>query len=257
MIAAEDILFIMPKDGELQFPAMSALQNYVNDYKTKMQANTVTPTVPQYRLRYWAEMSAADWEFFQGLGIELTQDREEIAFPDAVIDLSDARLLTFYNSEKHAGQACAAIAGVECPPYPKVRQVEPRLWSGRINCVDPGTFEALSRGQLAATCLQLWCDRDFTDPSYFDYGDVFVGFQSRLTYALAAMNVPVIEILPRHRSVNWMSKWKNPLYRLVEEDKLDRLPGTLRNIEAILKYVVEQQAQCPSSPVPADAAAAT
>ena len=52
MVASEDILFIMPKDRELQFPAMAALQSYVNDYKVKMQANTVTAEMPEYRFRY-------------------------------------------------------------------------------------------------------------------------------------------------------------------------------------------------------------
>jgi hypothetical protein len=230
MTATEDILFVMPKDRELQFPAMASAQMYINNYKIKMEANCVTPTMPTYKFRYWADMADEHWDFFKRIGIELNQDREQIGFPDAVIELTDEKLLSFYNSEKHCSQVCAAIAGVEAPPYPKVRQVPPGADAGKW-MVELDVRE--DRREF---------ERSLIYPAV-EHNGIFVGHQSWQTYAAAAMGLPVVEILPKDRAVNWLSKFCNPLYRVIEEGHLDRMPDTLKNLRDVLQYKAEQAAK--------------
>jgi len=248
MVATEDILFIMPKDRELQFPAMAALQSYVNNYQMKMESNCVTTVMPEYRFRYQTTMSPEDWELFAKLGIALVQQPEQISFPDSVIEMSDAKILSFYNSEKHAAQVCAALSGVEAPPYPKVKQPTPGLASGVLCITDypvPHTLLEKVLQWRGEYSVQLMISEDWTRllDTTTDAAPtpVYVGTQSWQTYALSAMNLPVIEILPKGRGLNWLSKWKNSLYRLVEEDQLARVPDALRNIEATLKFLEEKR----------------
>lgn len=238
-VASEDILFIMPQDRELQFPAMGALQMYVNSYELKMQANCVVSPMPEHRFRYAAIMPDEDWLAFLKLGIELKQQPEAIGFPDSVIELSDEKILSFYNSEKHAAQACAAIAGVECPPYPQVKTPALGVASHWLMCLDDFHLTDVP---------DAWGVSMVTEDAVLELAegagittDVYIGRQSWRTYAVAAMGLPVIEILPRNRSVNWLSKFKNPLYRVIEEDHLNRLPGALSNIEQVLRYIREKQ----------------
>jgi hypothetical protein len=232
MTATEDILFVMPKDREMQFPAMAANQVYVNSYRIKMEANCVTPIMPTYKFRYQVEVADECWDLFRRLGIELNQDREQIGFPDSVIELTDEKLLSFYNSEKHASQICAAIAGVEAPPYPKIRQV---------SCTRPECLWVAGDLDLRVSEIQFrWDDLGVGD---LVPDGIVVGYQSWQTYAAAAMGLPVIEVLRKTRSVNWLSKFANPLYRAIEEGHLDRLPDTLKNIRAILTYKAEQAAK--------------
>ena len=242
MIATEDVLFIMPRDKEMQFCAMSALQRYVNDYEVKMQANCVTPTLPKFQMRYKVDMPVEDWQLFQRLGIDLKQQPEEIGFPDAVIELSDEKLLSLYNSEKHCSQGCSAIAGVETPPLPKVVAVTGEMkgeWLWKFADV------RLSLPvDLMHRPVQL-CGDSFEDVLWRvkegpPWDGIIIGYQSWQTYAAAAMGLPVVEILQKNRSVNWLSKWKNQLYRIVEEDRLDRLPAALYSIERVMSWVSSQ-----------------
>jgi hypothetical protein len=210
----------------------------------------VTPEMPIYKFRYWADMSDVDWAFFQRLGIELHQERARIAFPDSAIELDDKRLVSFYNSEKHCSQACAAIAGVETPPYPFVHQIKTQEIS-LAWILDDLSVEGFVH-QYVDNWINCSGDAHFEnfltiDPR-IDRGCV-IGRQSWKTYAAAAMGMPVIEILPKDRGVNWLSKWKNPLYRVVEEDHLDKIAGALANLKEILKWR--------SSKAQADAASAT
>lgn len=242
MISTEDVLFIMPRDREMQFCAMSALQRYVNDYVVKMEANCVTLDKPEYRMRYWAEMPDDEWNFFKRLGIDLKQDRQRIGFPDSVVELTDERLLSFFGSDKHCSQICAAIAGVEAPPFPKIKVAMCGEWSGAIS-----VFE-----RLPITSDNLPADafvHDVTIEELMRYpvvdgtsilAPIIVGRQSWQTYAAASMALPVIEILPKGRGVNWLSKWKSALYRMIEEDRLDRLPDAIHSIREVLKWRCSQ-----------------
>ena len=178
-------------------------------------------------------MEVADecWDLFRRLGIELNQDREQIGFPDSVIELTDEKLLSFYNSEKHASQICAAIAGVEAPPYPKIRQV---------SCTRPECLWVAGDLDLRVSEIQFrWDDLGVGDPVP---DGIVVGYQSWQTYAAAAMGLPVVEILEKNRAVNWLSKFKNPLYRVVEADHLERLPDALHSIREVLAWRLQKEA---------------
>ena len=228
MIATEDILFIMPKEREFQFPAMSAVQSYVRSYQYKMRMNCVIPNPPEFAFRYWCDMPDEDWEFFQALGIELPQLREAIGYPDAVIDLSTDRLMAFYNSGKHCAQVCSAITGVEALPYPKVRQVKPDVSMTKVLHADLRFPSGLSDDAIINLHDEAW-------------GCVVLrqGWQS---YALVSMGLPVIEILAPHKSNVWFSKWLNPFYRAIEEDKMDRLYAALQSIQEGLAWQSQQEA---------------
>ena len=242
MTATEDILFVMPKDREMQFPAMAALQMYVNNYKIKMEANCVTPTMPVYKFRYWAEMSDEHWAFFQRIGIELNQDRDQIGFPDSVIEMTDEKLLSFYNSEKHCSQVCAAICGVETPPYPLVRRVQCGVWSGWALALDAETFTATKHFGDHVSAVGVEELMEFSEHGAGITTDIFIGTQSWMTYAAAAMGLPVVEILEKNRAVNWLSKFKNPLYRVVEADHLERLPDALHSVREVLAWRLQKEA---------------
>lgn len=243
MIETEDILFLMPRDKEMQFPAMAALQMYVNYYQFKMQCNCVLPEPPEYQFRYKVEMDAEDWAFFQGLGIELKQDPvAEIGFPAQVIELTDDRLLHFQNSEKHCAQICAAVTGVEAPPFPKVvKPVGVTEFCGWILTDGCLMWDAavLHRPDwvLSLFAIDEWVGGSIVLPDM----PIMIGMQGRETYAACTLGLPVIEILPKRRSANWLSKWKHPLYRLVEEDQLDRIPDAIENLKAVLKFLADQQ----------------
>ena len=227
MIVREDILFYMPRNREMQFPAMSAMQSYVNCYQGKMQANCVMREVPEFRFRYWCDMSEEDWKFWQDAGIELNQLREPIGYPDAVISLHDWRIEAFRNNEKHAAQICSAIVGVEGPPFPRIRKIKPDYGMGRI----------WSLGGIGGGSL-ITCD-DLLSAADGQVGCV-IGYQSWETYLAAAMGLPVIEILTKSRSLNWLSKWMNPLYRLVEEDHIELIDQALSNLREVLQCLLDQ-----------------
>lgn len=229
----EDVLFLMPKVREYQFPAMSALQAYVNFFQTKMTNNNyIVGATPVFSLRYWCDMSDEDWQFFQSLGIDLKQDREPIQSPDAVVDLSLQRLLAFDvpGGNKHCAQICSAIAGVEAPPFPKVLPRKPDPLMTRIFTVHPDfvDFELLSREE------------------FMDLPDGVIGalvsYRGWETYMAAAQGLPVVEVLPNGCNSAWLSKWSNPFYRAVEaDDTMDELiQAALVNLRGILKWLYER-----------------
>ena len=249
MIETEDILFVMPRDHEMQFPAMAALQMYVNNYQVKMQCNCVLPEPPAYEFRYKVDMPEEDWDFFQAMGIELKQQPvDEIGIPEQVIELTDDRLLHFQNSAKHCAQICAAITGVEAPPYPVVKRVELKEFSRWL--LVAGDLAGLYGSKCFAEHLLIagvasavfvideWVGGH---PSSIDT-PIVIGMQGRQTYAACTLGLPVIEILPKRRTANWLSKWQNQLYRMVEEDQLDRVPAAIENLKATMAYIVAKKA---------------
>lgn len=237
MIYSEDILFLMPADRELQFPAMSALQRHVNDYMAKManQFKFMLPDKnPDFKFRYAVNMSADDWDFFQLLGIELTQAPEEIGPPDVVVDMRDDKLLAFKvaGSTKHAAQICSGLAGVEGLPFPKFRKCEMDWTMKTMLCGMPFFYpgatmvsedEAVTMFKSGA---QIGC---------------YIGYQNWVSYMFAALGFPVIEILPTGKSETWLSKWMNPFYRVIEQGLEHRLmTSTIENLRGAVAWQSER-----------------
>jgi hypothetical protein len=227
------VLFIMPTSREYQFPAMSALQAYVNCFQQKMTNNYyMSDNTPVFSLRYWCDIAEEDWEFFKTLGIELKQDRQPIGYPDAVIDLSLARLLSFdvVSGNKHCAQICAAIAGVEAPPFPKVRPRRPDPLMQRIVAV-----HAFIEG------TELLSHDDFMELPDGVIG-ALVGYRGWETYMAAAQGLPVVELLPEGCNPAWLSKWSNPFYRAVEVDHnmQELVQSALTNLKGVLRWLYEK-----------------
>jgi hypothetical protein len=161
--------------------------------------------------------------------MELKQGREAIGYPDSVIDLSLPKLLSFRSSVslKHCGQICAAIAGVEAPPFPKIHIRRPDFTMQNVFTLkgDPiaGDFREVTIEELM----------DMED------GEIgcFVADQGWETYMVAAQGLPVIEIIEDYRQVQWLSKWSNGYYRAIELEQADALlPATLENIRGVLQW---------------------
>lgn len=232
MIVSEDVLFIMPRNREYLFPAMSAMQSYIHNYDLKMRNNCVLREMPTFSFRYDCDIADEDWAFFQALGIELKQGRESIGYPDSVIDLSLPKILSFRSSIslKHCAQICAAIAGVEAPPFPKIRFRKPDFTMQHIFTLqrDPvGDFPALTAEELL----------DMEDGQI----GCVVAHQGWETYMIAAQALPVIEIIDDNKQVQWLSKWSNPVYRALELEQMDELlPAALESIRRVLTWQSER-----------------
>lgn len=247
MIYSEDILFRLPDDRELQFPAMSALQRYVNDYQMKMDAqfHYMRPGgKPEIHFRYAVECASEDWDFFQLLGIELCQPPEEIGPPDVVIDMNAERILSFKvpGSYKHAAQICSAMAGVEGPPFPKFKACE----------MDWSMQRILSTERLPG-CE--FCDEQDALLMFTSRAQIggFVGKQGWLSYMFASLGFPVVEILSKDRSETWLSKWMNPFYRVIEEGMVGRLlQPTLENLKKVVAWQYERNQVAALNGMPKD-----
>src|SRR5678816_2970785 len=85
MVIVDQVLFIMPKSREYQFPAIGVVQDFVNTYQQKMMAqNPAGNPLLRYQLKYDVDISGDDWDFFQQIGLQLIQPREELTEPDMV-----------------------------------------------------------------------------------------------------------------------------------------------------------------------------
>ncbi len=197
-IIIDEVLFRMPKDRELQFPAMAVLQSFVNEYDIKMMANDVSRGKAEYQLRYDVEIAEEDWKFFQDIGLELKKTRSKIAWPDAVMDFTEERINSYASFGKHVSQVCGLMCGVSCPPLPIIKKIavkedQPWLVVGGI------AIEYLSGlNHRPDTGLLL-------DGTYCGC----IGWADWRTYYAASMGWPVIELLPVGRPRTWLSKWAN------------------------------------------------
>jgi len=221
--------------------------------------------MPEFRMRYQVQMADEQWDFFQRLGVDLKQDREEIGFPDSVIEMTDEKLLSLYDSQKHCFQACSAIAGVEARAFPKSRVVDcAHEFGGTLLLVGPDVHGLLMDVQdVMPRDLSISSTRvdDLIalseGKSSIPMTPIVIGYQSWHTYTASTLGLPVIEVLQKGRAVNWFSKWQNAAYRMIEYNRMDRLPGALHSIEGVLKWASSQAAVVKADVIPTEAGEST
>lgn len=193
--------FILPTDKELMFPAVSALQAYVNGYQSKMK-NPLMDTsrgTANWELQYEVWCDKKMWDVFlrAGLELDIKPGIEENAEIDMVCDMSNERILAFQGLNKHAAQACGVICGVEALSTPQMRKVKPALSGEWVHWDTEEHVDLL----LAA--------KDNEIPGI--WGDGWV------IYLAACMGHNVIELAPPDRPRNWLTKFFQFNYRVVEE----------------------------------------
>lgn len=234
------VLFRMPLDRELQFPAMGCLQQYVNGFDHK--AKTAIPQTqvgakPEFRLVYEVEMLEEHWAIFLRAGLDLKRQPERLdALPDAVIDLRDERILAFRDSGKHASQACWILAGCATPAFPTIRRFDPPQggpWGilGDLDCGDVWPCVRICADDLLNATMPRW-----------------MGIIARAgweTYLAASMALPVIEIVPAKRPRHWLSKFTNIAYRAVDEGSEDIL-GQIREAARSLERMARERQIVPT-----------
>jgi len=215
----DTVVFVMPRDHELQFPAMSALQMFVDGYKERCRQTDASMGKVTYRLSYEAIMPKEDWEFFASVGYKVAQEPSELLYtqPSLVADMSDARLNSFINGGRHAAQVCGLITGVGvCPPFPRLKQVRIKRLGLPAWLVDPHLSMLIDAKDNEITGV--------------------LGKAGRETTLAAAMGLAVIEIVPDGRPRSWLSKWMSPLYHATSDNE-DQIWRAKQSIEMRLTHV--------------------
>src|ERR1017187_3075915 len=180
MLITEQALFKMPKDRELQFPAMAVLQSYVNSYEEKMKANDVSYGTAKFRLFYDVEMPEEDWQFFQRAGLKLNTNRVKLEHMDMVFDLTEDRVESMHSSGKHVCQIFGVMTGVGCPAWPTLRTVHPKMERPRRWGVCP--YDTLAETVWKESDEVIAIDEEMLLASVDRQWTGIVGLASRLTY---------------------------------------------------------------------------
>lgn len=232
--------FCLPTDHELQFPAIAVLQEYVNKYDDRMKVMDVSGGTVVNKLHYWvADIPDEDWRFFIDAGLLLyylpdTEFIRALAVPDMVIDMRDGILDQFRESGKHACQICTIMAGVTSPAFPTLRKVMPDMTGSQWGVL--GGVSVLMNGMKGLTVEELLVAKD-------GQWTGIIGEAGRGTYLAAAFGLPVIEVIPKGRSRNWLSKWSNMFYRVVDHsaDNPRQIAAAMSNLEGALRHVFSSQ----------------
>lgn len=253
----DHVLFKLPRDRELLFASAVILQKWVNNYSYRMSLNDVSQGKVRYELQYIVDVKPDDWALLIQLGLFLeTLPLEGFSAAidlDAVFDFSDESLLSYQHSGKHAYQICGMRCGEDGEPYkdkagnihkahlPEIKQaLKPRLgeWYQYVPVEANREYVGLEMELSEKVILAI-------QASELQYSS-YVLPACWQSYALVAMGLPVIEILPVGRSLNWLSKWASPTYRVVEQG-----PTLRRQIENA-KLSIQEYELCRSIPEAVD-----
>lgn len=238
MLVTDRVHFIMPKDRELQFPAMSALSTYVNGYKQRTKMNDPSGGKAKFELEYSVEMAESDWQFFKRAGLVLDQEPVAIletsgpvpgwyGYGDMVANMSDDRINSFINNGKHSSSVCALMCGVAAAPLLNLRKVKPKTGSPSWASICSGFVETVPAGH----------EQPFTDWLLETQDERLTGVVGKAgveTYLAASMGLGVVEIQPVGRPRYWLSKWLNSRYRMVESDDPKLIGQAMLSIERTL-----------------------
>lgn len=223
ILVVDRVIFIMPKDHELQFPAMAAMQGFVNGYRRNRAMQDVSGGTASYRLEYNVVIPPEDWEFFLSAGYRISQRPIEILpeKADMVVDFSDGKILQFSHTERHVFQVCGMLGGLQGAPVPQLRAIRPSTYHtwGLVR-------NAHTEGLQVPGTVDITLEELILLPDGELYG--VIGYAGRET-ALAASTaeydakkrqfvggLSVIEIVPPGRHMRWLAKWTCPGYRIVD-----------------------------------------
>lgn len=245
MIVKDMLWFHLPKDQQLQFPAVAMLQYFVATYDARMKGNDPSGGTAVYQLEYGVNVPQEDWQLFLDAGLTLVQPPLHIGAPTGEltmeIDMREERLERFGTHSQHACQLYGKMCGEESIPVPKIRRVKGSI-NGRWGTL-PSTkfYDALgwkkgSEGPFVArediTVTQLLQAKD-------EEWRGIIGYMGKETYLAAAMGLPVIELYPRTMPVTWLSKWANRGYRMVIDSEpysvQRQLKSAIGSIEEMLR----------------------
>lgn len=229
MIVTDRVQFRMPKNREYQFPAMAVLQAYVNGFEHKMKQNDVagvkcakcglkrttnerclqcgemnTVSIATYKIAFNHDMAPEHWNMFMRAGFVLNVAPSELTDIDMLIDMSDDRINAHVSSGKHVAQICGMLAGTGSSPIPGITRRVPRIGDWQWATIDP--FITAGLPKLTGDEIIEMEDQKYTG---------FIGRASWESYLVAAMGIPVVEIVPEGRPRAWLSKFLNGGYRVV------------------------------------------
>lgn len=240
----DNVIFNMPRDGELQCAAVAVMQAYVNGYKIKMENNNFSGGRANYTLKYRVLISDDDWAPFAraGLTLDIPPGGASKIAPCMYVDFQNANLMAHWDSGKHVAQIYAHMAGVTCGPLPVVRRVKPRLTNRRwvYLLTDKLDWRHLGAIQSAFLADQL-IDADDVPSLKDDEITGIIGFASKTTYLAAAMGLAVVEFVPRERPRNWLSKFSSSLYRAVDTDPVDYRRASMMAVANLDKLIEEMK----------------
>ena len=243
MTVTETTVFRIPRDRELQFPALAITQAYVNTYQKKCKANDASNGTATYELIYAVQMDPIDWQRFIAAGLVLEQqpvavDKCVSGDMDMLVDMSDDRLLAFHALGKHAVEICGHLCGTQLlVPFPRLRMVKPKLEA-------PFVWAETSLGGRYGGGIWEWDDLVALKEDHALTG--VIGIPSPATYLAAAMGLAVVEIIEDDRPRNWLSKWGSSGYRVVtgpRETHDRQIRRAVLSLERNAAFLRKQEAQ--------------
>jgi hypothetical protein len=230
----------MPKDRELQFSAMAALQSYTAQFQQKMALSHKTPDT-EFKLEYAIDIDPADLQMFFDAGVRLSQPPlQSVSNPDIILDFSDDRLLAFKDSGRHASQLCGQLCGVQDLPYPLMPQIKFGL-----DGAEWGFLGDLTRLRMVTTPYSRSIDG--TSILHAKDGELrgVVGFAGWETFLGVAKGLPTVEIVPEGRNKSWLSKWSSRTYRAVaaSSDLASTVKQAIDNLESVCVYLASKDSK--------------
>jgi hypothetical protein len=229
-------LFILPDDRELQFPAIAAMQTWINGYYDRIILGTPLGNIskdyffiPEYAMRVKDRLV---WNALVHCGLELiTNPVDQLTGePGIVVDMSDARLLSVYSDGRHCQQACEIMCGVHVPVFPIVKRRLPETYTwGVLPGVDVKMPDTIHSEPVLTE------DLIYEVPKLCGV----IGPASWETYLAASLGLCVVEIVPKGRGRHWLSKWVNIGYRMIDSDNRvywpDYIEAACKSVEAVVE----------------------
>jgi hypothetical protein len=208
----DQVLFEMPATRERQFVAMAVVQNYLHSYEDRHKMPGTPAEIANAELYYQVNMAPEDWAFFSQIGLKLRYRQKFFDTPDMIIDLGDEKAAQFEagNERRHLADIYGIMSGVPCRSIPIVDLLEPSHNPKDWATLDDFEYKGLKK--IPSQQLLRLMDGVIAG---------VIGYQSWGTFLAAAMQLPVIEILPKNKNRYRLSKWDFKHFRMVEEAKGD------------------------------------